>query len=82
MIIPNIWKNKNHVPNHQPDKYGKVHESSVWTYIINHQAWLPGRLGLQQDDWVMVLPTLNQQQEFGASLNMFCCEIPKHDELM
>ena len=20
MIIPNIWKNKNHVPNHQPDK--------------------------------------------------------------
>jgi hypothetical protein len=29
MIIPNIWKNKNHVPNHQPDKYGKVHESAV-----------------------------------------------------
>ena len=22
-IIPNIWENKSHVPNHQPDKYSK-----------------------------------------------------------
>ena len=22
--IPNIWKNKSHVPNHQPDYYAKI----------------------------------------------------------
>ena len=33
MIIPNIWKNKIHVPNHQ-----QVH--SYWTYVPNHQPYI------------------------------------------
>jgi hypothetical protein len=26
--IPNIWKNKHHVPNHQPDEFTKWEKSS------------------------------------------------------
>ena len=29
MIIPNIWKNKSHVPNHQPD----IHKYSEWHFL-------------------------------------------------
>ena len=33
MIIPNIWKNTSHVPNHQPDKISEHHRSAP---PINH----------------------------------------------
>ena len=43
--IPNIWKNKIHVPNHQPDLYN-VHQLGIhpttkyWVYIeVNYSHY-------------------------------------------
>ena len=35
MIIPNIWENKSHVPNHHPDLYTK----EQFTLRVDVQVW-------------------------------------------
>ena len=38
MIIPNIWKNKTHVPNHQPNGYSNyIYICNIW--ILGNRLW-------------------------------------------
>ena len=40
MIIPNIWENKSHVPNHQPEYIYIIHTISIYYSI--HYSIIPG----------------------------------------
>ena len=54
MILPNIWKNKIHIPNHQPDigstwfnqlKIGITQGITAWWWLIPQRDTVPGRTG-------------------------------------
>ena len=47
MIIPNIWKNKSHVPNHQP--------GFVWISSAKHLVYKTNHIG-GTSIWVMRKP--------------------------
>ena len=40
MSIPNIWKSKSHVPNHQPDKHDRITQTAT---LRCHQTWQAGK---------------------------------------
>ena len=50
MIIPNIWKNKSNVPNHQPVIYYILKYQKIVDHSQKHISW--------DDDIPMIIPNI------------------------
>ena len=78
MILPNIWKNKKNVPNHQPDigstwfnqlKIGITQGITAWWWLIP-QKGTPSRGGLEElhDETDLLKVGLGGKQQEGSNI--------------
>ena len=68
--IPNIWKNKSHVPNHQPDYLRMIESHLSETFGLQHKGEKLHRTGSrtgQPNNWAM-LQWDNKNRILGVSL--------------
>ena len=75
MIIPNIWKNKIHVPNHQPDLFCNFGSTSfVWLGVFS-QGPNPADLGQWPTWWS---PGFEKQKTMWSRPVINCVITSKH----